>query len=136
MPPIKFSTLKVSKTLPQLKTSKSKGLDGIPAIVLKSCAQELAPVLSNLFQLSYSVSLFPSSWKFAHVFPISKQRNKSDPSIYRPIAITSLISKTMETSITKQLLAFLDINNLVSDHQYGCRLARPTGDLLAYALHA
>ena len=42
----------------------------------------------------------------------------------------------METIITKQLLAFLETNNLLSDHQYGFRQARSTSDLLAYAIHA
>ena len=41
----------------------------------------------------------------------------------------------METIITKQLLTFLETNNLLSDHQYGFRKARSTGDLLAYAVH-
>ena len=41
----------------------------------------------------------------------------------------------METIITKQLLTFLEANNLLSDHQYGFRKARSTGDLLAYAVH-
>ena len=131
MSPIKFSTHKVRKALLQLNTSKSSGPDGIPAIVLKSCAPELAPVLNKLFQLSYNLGIFPSSWKLAHVFPIPKKGDKSDPSNYRPIAITSLISKTMETIVTKQLLAFLETNNLLSDHQYGFRQARSTGDLLA-----
>ena len=42
----------------------------------------------------------------------------------------------METIITKQLLSFLETNSLLSDHQYGFRQARSTGDLLAYAVHA
>ena len=42
----------------------------------------------------------------------------------------------METIITKKLLAFLETNRLLSDHQYGFRQARSTGDLLAYAVHA
>ena len=42
----------------------------------------------------------------------------------------------METIVTKQLLAFLETSNLLSDHQYGFRQARSTGDLLAYAVHA
>ena len=41
----------------------------------------------------------------------------------------------METIITKQLLTFLETNNLLSDHQYGFRQARSTGDLLDYAVH-
>jgi len=136
MSPIKFSTRKVRKVLLQLNTSKSSGSDGIPAIGLKSCAPELVPVLNKLFQLSYNLGIFLSSWKLAHIFPIPKKGDKSDPSNYRPIAITSLISKTMETIITKQLVAFLETNSLLSDHQYGFRQAISTGDRLAYAVHA
>ena len=114
----------------------SVGPDGIPAIVLKFCAPEVAPVLSKLFQLSYNLGIFLSSWKLTHIFPIPPKGEKSDPSNYHPIAITSFISKTMETTITKQLLAFLETSNLLCGHQYGFRQARSTGDLLAYAVHA
>ena len=131
MSPIKFSTRKVCHTVLQLDTSKSKGPDGIPAIVLKTCAPELAPILNKLFQLSYTLGTFPTTWKQAYVFPIPKKGDKSNPLNYRPIAITSLISKTMETIITKQLLTFLETKNLLSDHQYGFRKARSTGDILA-----
>ena len=136
MCPIKFSTRKVRKALLQLNTSKSSGPDGIPAMVPKSCSPELALVLNKLFQLSYNRAIFPSSWKLADVAPIPKKGDKSDPSNYCPIAITSLISTTMETIVTKQLLAFLETYNFLSDHQYGFRQARSTGDLLAYAVHA
>ena len=61
MSSIKFSTRKVCQTLLQLDTSKSKGPDGIPAIVLKTCAPELAPILNKLFQLSYTLGTFPTS---------------------------------------------------------------------------
>ena len=114
---------------------KSKGPDDIPAIALNTCAPELAPSINKLLQLSYTLGTFPTSWKQVHVFTIPKKGDKSYPLNYRPIAITSLISKTMETIITKQLLTFLTTNNLLSDHQYGFRKARSTGDLLAYAVH-
>ena len=47
----------------------------------------------------------------------------------------TVTNAVMETIITKQLLTFLETNNLLSDHQYGFRKARSTGDLLAYAVH-
>ena len=101
MTPIKFSTHKVRKVLLQLNTSKSSGPDGIPAIVLKSCAPELTTVLNKHFQLSYNLDIFSSSWKYAHIFPIPQKGDKAGPLNCCPIAITSLISKTMETIITK-----------------------------------
>ena len=135
MSPIKFSTRKVRQTLLQLDTSKSKGHDSIPAIVLKTCAPELSRFLKNPFQLSYTFGTFPTSWKQAHVFPIPKKGDKPNPLNYCPIAVTSLISKTMETIIAKQLLTFLETNNLLSDHEYNFQKARSVGDLLAYAVH-
>ena len=85
---IHVTTRKVRKVLLQLNTSKSSRTDGIPAIVLKSCAPELAHVLKKLFQFSYNLGIFPSSWKLAHVFAIHQKGDKYDPSTYRPFAIT------------------------------------------------
>ena len=102
---------------------------------LKPCAIELAPVISKFFQLSSIIGIFPSSWKLVHAFPIYQKGDKSEPSSYHPIVITSLISKTMETILIKQLLAFLETNNLFSDHQYDFQQSRSTGDLLAYAVN-
>jgi len=76
MSSIKFSTRKVRKALFQLNTSKSSGPDGILAIVLKSCAPELVPVLYKLFQLSYNLGIFPSSFAafITHVIQLSMDR--------------------------------------------------------------
>ena len=134
MSPIKFSTQNVRQTLLHLDTSKSIGPDGIPAIAFKTCAPELAPVLNKLFLLP---TLFVPSCllETSPCLSYPKKSDKSNPLNYHPIAITSIISKTMETIITKQLLTFRETNNLLSDHQYGFRKARSTGDLLAYAVH-
>ena len=97
---------------------KSKGPGGIPAIVLKTCAPELVPIINKLYQLSFPFGTFPTSWKLAHA-KSPKKGDKSNRRNYRLIVITSLLSKTMETIIIKQLLAFLETNNPFSGHQYG-----------------
>jgi len=48
-------------------------------------------------------------------FFLPQQEDKSDPSNYRPIAITFPISKIMETIITKHLLAFLETTGITFD---------------------
>ena len=135
MPKIKFTSRNVRKTLQNLKEGKANGPDNIPAIVLKTCAQELAPVLTKLFKLSLKSTSFPSSWKHARVCPVPKKGSSSNPANYRPIALTSLLSKTMESIINQQILKHLESNCLISDHQYGFRKARSTGDLLSYVTH-
>ena len=50
----------------------------------------------------------PSIWKLANVIPILKPgKDHSDPSNYRPIALTSCVYKTMERMINARLVWFL-----------------------------
>ena len=135
MPSVNICERKVVKALRSLNTSKSTGPDDVPAIVLKKCALELAPVLSRLYHVSLIAGRCPSSWKVAHIIPVPKKGDKSDPLNYRPIAITSIIGKVFERLLSEALISHLDSNNLLSDQQYGFRRARSTGDLLAYVTH-
>ena len=70
--------------------------------------------------------------EIANVQHIPKKRDKTNPFNYRPIAITSFLSKVMKKAINHQLLSFLEVNELLNDHQYGFRQSRSTGDLLSY----
>ncbi|XP_013173125.1 PREDICTED: RNA-directed DNA polymerase from mobile element jockey-like, partial [Papilio xuthus] len=135
MPEIQFRQRLVRKVLQSLDVNKSSGPDGIPPIVLRTCAPELAPVLTRLFRFSYSVGEVPKSWKTAIIHPIPKKGDSSNPSNYRPIAITPLFSKVMETTINCQLMRYLEEHQLISDRQYGFRQRRSAGDLLAYLTH-
>ena len=135
MPNITFHHRIIRKILRNLDVKKASGPDGIPPIVLKKCAPELTPILCRLFKLSYSHGIFPDTWKFAHVQPVPKKGKKTDPSNYRPIALISVLSKVMEKCVNIQLLKFLESSELLSDHQYGFRQSRSTGDILAYVTH-
>ena len=130
-----ISSRSVQKALLSLETSKAYGPDGIPPRVLKECAHQLAPVIARLFRLCLTTCTFPSSWKHALVQPIPKKGNRSDPSNYRPIALTSSISKVFESLLNSHFLKHLESHSLLSDHQYGFRKARSTGDILSYLTH-
>ena len=130
-----FSCRKVRRVLLTLKTRKAYGPDGIPPRVLKECAYELAPVLSRLFRLCLKTGIYPSSWKHVLVQPVPKKGDRSNPSNYRPIALTSTISKVFETLLNAHFLRHLESHSLLSDHQYGFRKARSTGDILSYLTH-
>ena len=132
MPFIKISNNDVFYALSGLDSRKAYGPDGVPPIVLKNCASVLAPCLGKLFHLCLSTSTFPSCWKFAHIQPVPKKGDRSNPSNYRPIALTSCLSKAFESILNKKILKHLSTHNLLSDHQYGFRKGRSTGDLLAF----
>ena len=122
--------------LRSLKSNKASGPDGIPPRFLKEFADELATVLCCLFCLILISCTYPSSWKHALVQPVPKKSDHSNPSNYRPIALTSSVAKVLKTLLNSHFIKHLESNNLLSDHQYSFREARSTGDLLFYLTHA
>ena len=130
---ISVTVRQVRRILRCLDTSKSSGPDGIPVIVLKECAPELAPVFSKLFRKCLVVGEFPSCWKTASVVSIPKKGcDSSQPSSYRPISLLPVIGKVFESVLNAHLLSYLERHHLLSDAQYGFRYGRSTGDMLAY----
>ncbi len=90
------------------------------------------PCLVKLFRLCLSTSTFPSCWKYAYVQHVPKKGDRSNPSNYRPIALISYLSKAFESIPNRKFLKHLSFFNILSDHQYGFRRGRSTGDLLAF----
>ena len=56
-----------------------------------NCVTELAPVLLLIFSHSLSHGVTPKSWKRAAIMPIYKSCDKTVPSNYRSISLTSVI---------------------------------------------
>ena len=98
----------ILKIIRDLKTNSSAGPDDIQAILIKKCAPELAPILSKLYKLYYNSGIFPESWKLARIQPIKKKDDSSKVKNYRPIAITSVLSKIMEKAINEQVLRHIN----------------------------
>ncbi len=92
----------------------------------------MTPCLVKLFRLCLSTSTFPSCWNYAYVQPVPKKGDRSNPSNYRPLALISCLSKAFETIFNRKFLKHLSSFNLLSDHQYGFRKGRSTGDVLAF----
>ena len=106
-----------------LKTDKASGPDGISPRFLMEFADELAPVLCRLFRLILISCTYPSSWKHALVQPVPKKGDRSNPSNYRPIALTSTVAKVFETFLTptssniSNLTIFFQITSMASVRQ-------------------
>lgn len=63
-------------------------------------------------------------WKLANVSPLFKKGLKSDPSNYRPISLTSIVCKLMESILKEKIVQFLEENNVINDTQHGFRNKR------------
>ena len=60
MPNIEVNWKGVHKLLKGLKTFKATGPDSIPAFILKAAADQLAPILTGLYQTSLNSGQVPS----------------------------------------------------------------------------
>ena len=103
----------------QLSADKSAGPDGFHPALLKNCAESMAKPISMIFSKSFESGDLPSEWKTAHIVPIYKTGSKSDPAPYRPVSLTSVVCKLMESIIKDKLTQFLEDNKTISSHQHG-----------------
>ena len=87
-------------------------------------AEVFVKPLTLIFQKSVSSGIVPSAWKEARITPIFKKGNKTEPSNYREVSLTSIVCKTLEKLVRKSILSHLTENHLLSDKQYGFRSGR------------
>src|SRR5574343_1419242 len=132
MPDLLINRQLVLKTLNKLHINTATGPDGIPNILYKNCAHQLAYPLSKLFKQSINSGIFPDTWKKASVTAIHKTGNKQIPTNYRPISLLPCVSKILEKIVNDHLMRQLENNNLLSSYQFGFRKNRSTCDLLTY----
>ena len=64
-------------------------------------------------------SCVPSTWKSGIIIPVLKKGSTSDASNFRPITLTRISCKIMETIIKNDLISHLYNNKLISKHQHG-----------------
>ena len=103
----------------KLKEHSAAGPDEISPRVLKKCQNQLAPVLAMIFRKSMEQGAVPDEWKQANVVPIYKKGSKSAPGNYRPVSLTSVCCKLMESIIKDDIMQHLDKNKLINASQHG-----------------
>ena len=133
MPKIILKESDVLTKLRQIDPSKASGPDGIHSRVLKECAAELAAPLTVLFQASLDTGHVPDEWKFSIVSPIFKKGSKQVAANYRPVALTAILCKLLESFVREAMVNFLMKNKFLTDTQYGFVKGRSTAlQLLRY----
>ena len=117
---------KIRKVLQRLKIDKSPGPDGIHPRVIKELREELLEPLSILFTSSLQEGVVPDDWKIANVTAIFKKGNRSEPGNYRPVSLTSVLCKVMETLLREEIMQHMKENKLFSNKQFGFISGRST----------
>ena len=125
----------VRKLLIELKVDKSPGPDQLHPRVLNEIADVIAEPLTLIYQLSIDQSKLPQQWKLANVTPIFKKGSRSSPENYRPVSLTSILSKLLERIVSKHILEHLKYNSILPKQQHGFLKGKSTSTNLLEAMN-
>lgn len=118
-----------------LRIDKSPGPDEIHPRVLKEVAAQIAKPLARIYQWSLSSGEVPYQWKLANICPIFKKGSRSCPENYRPVSLTSVLSKLLEKLVGKQIMEHVLTNNIVPKQQHGFLKGKSTATNLLESLN-
>merc|ERR1712240_6309 len=97
----------VRRTLKGVNPRKAAGPDGIPGQVLRDCADQLAPVLTKIFNESLTQASVPTCLKTSTIIPVPKNNTVSCLNDYRPVALTPIIMKCFEKLVRAHIVSAL-----------------------------
>ena len=113
-----FGPSKIKKILGNLKEKSGGGPDDLPPIFFKKCKDILSVILSSLFQVCYNWAFLPPIWLSAIITPRYKKGDKADIKNYRPISLTCIACKVMETVIKDYMMSKFQQCGLLSKNQH------------------
>ncbi|KAK3559135.1 hypothetical protein QTP86_005034 [Hemibagrus guttatus] len=93
----------VRKTLCRVNPWKAAGPDNIPGRVLRECAEQLADVFTDIFNISLSSAIVPTCLKTTTIIPVPKKFPVSCLNDYHPVALKPIIMKCFERLIMRQI---------------------------------
>ena len=125
---LSFSPTELLVAASNLSSSSTTGPDKVAYPMLKHLSRSGMDFLLHIFNLSWTLHSFPSICKTSSIIPIHKMGNPLDSSAsFRPISLTSCVSKLFERIILSRPLFFLESNSVFSP-----RPGRSTLDQILY----
>ena len=80
--------------------------------------------LAHLFNMSLQEGIVPLEWKEAKIISLFTKGSRNKSVIYRPVSLTSVICKVLETIIRDHMMDFLIKHKLINSYQHGFLKAR------------
>ena len=116
-----ITAAEVKKKLKDLNPNKSPGPDRIYPKVLKELNEELAEPIADLFNKSFKEGKLPSDWKQAEITAIFKKGSRSSTNNYRPVSLTCILCKVMESFVRDKIQNHMEGLDLYCKCQHGFR---------------
>ncbi|CAM4600474.1 unnamed protein product, partial [Lepidochelys olivacea] len=116
---IEVSLQEVLELIEKFSSNKSPGPDGIYPRVLKELKCEIVELLTMACNLSFKSATVPNDWKISNVMPIFKKGSGGDPGNYRPVSLTSVSGKLVETIVKNKIVRHIEEHKLLGKSQHG-----------------
>ena len=91
---------------------------------LRKLLSNLVHHLQKMFILSLEEGTVPSEWKETNITPLFKKGSRNKPENYRPVSLTSVVCKLLETLIRDHMVEFLVKHKLINTSLHGFLKAR------------
>ncbi|XP_065658032.1 uncharacterized protein LOC136082549 [Hydra vulgaris] len=114
-----FNKTDIANRLSKLNANKSPGSGKVHPLVLNSCAESLSKPLCIIFNRSLELGTLPELWLEANITPLFKKGERLKTNNYRPISLTSIVCKLMESFVRDTIMKHFIDNNLITKDQHG-----------------
>ena len=130
---VEITELKVKNKIRELKENGAQGPDDISAEILKLAVEQLVKPLCHIYRLSLTTGEIPNDWRHARVAPIYKKGPTGEAGNYRPVSLTSIPCRILESMIKDDLMKHLMEGKLITENQHGFMTGRScTTNLIAF----
>ena len=116
---VNISQSEIVKKLAKLKNFLAPRPDSFRPIIYLELTKELALPLLIIYKKSLLTGEVPNQWKHANVTAILKKGKKWEPGNYRPVSLTCIACKIMESSVQDVSADHLLENILIFSTQQG-----------------
>lgn len=126
----------VAAKIEGLDPNKAAGPDGFLPAVVKAVADGIVPHLVGIFNSSLLTAEVPLDMRSADVSPIHKKGPLEERGNFRPISLTSVPGKLLESLVKDSIVNHLDRHSLIGNSQHGFRHGRSCVTNLLEFYHA
>jgi hypothetical protein len=135
MSDIKINCKGVTKLLKNQNIHKTTGPDSIPSFILKSAADQLVLILTDIFQTTIDTGEVPQDWRDANIVPLFKKDERYLASNYSPVSLTSITCIILEHIVHSNIIDHFDKNKILTNPQHGFRKKRSYESKLIVTIH-